>query len=763
MHWIGYLVALGAALVALELIVALLTKKGSRRVFQAGVAVLALSWMLYAYAFVACDFSLESVWEYASVEMPPLLRLASTWCSAGGSLFLLSLVLALALVVVRTLDTSLNDKAVFVAASDALLLAVIALAYLNGAFKLVWEEIGQLMEMLARAGLLSSPHQVPANGLGLNPLLQSVWVYPHPLSTFAGYGVGLLAALLYVVGDERKGRIAACISWILLTAGIVLGAYWTYEAFGWGGYWGWDPIEIAELIPWLLVTALLHARFFGREVERTLGSLLGFSIFYSIFIERGGLPSYHGFITPSHVAVMLMIVPAGCFLAFTLYLVVKRSALSEVKVNLKDPIQLGFLLAICSLLYMWLVLCVSLLPALLGLTKAPPSVGVYNALMFPAALAFLAGITMCMTSKQLGHAWRDLLIAATIIGAALALLAATRVFMWAPLSSIQANAMAMFLLPYALAAMVATLVKLVESLKKRRAMGLTLLHLGLAILAIGVLLSGTFATIDYLASEPVRAGSPRTMILFGPGGGIQHVKVRIDVDMSRFKGPEGEGVLDPTFAWDIYMIAGRALRQVGIRELPRVVPGYVECPVKVTLETPRGMISFDANLVFDLKTYITYPKLLSAARTLGRTIKSIHVGLDDYYIVVNSPLVGGVPLPMVYYVYAVNKTKGLREAMTVSVIIAARFTGKEDPMEVLRTAMTILSLARHLGSREDAEKLLEMSFAPIQLKYMPLVNLVWIGAILMMVGGAVSLAEQTSRIRCSSRETSSKARPRRRR
>ena len=146
---------------------------------------------------------------------------------------------------------------------------------------------------------------IPPDGAGLNPLLQDPWMVAHPPVLFIGYAAATvpfayaIAALLrkdFSTWIERSRR------WTLFTMtslgiGIFLGGYWAYKVLGWGGYWGWDPVENSSLIPWLALVALVH----GTLVQRRKGALVRTNIalalasyvlvFYSTFLTRSGVLS----------------------------------------------------------------------------------------------------------------------------------------------------------------------------------------------------------------------------------------------------------------------------------------------------------------------------------------------------------------------------------------------------------------------------------------------------------------------------------------
>jgi cytochrome c-type biogenesis protein CcmF len=146
--------------------------------------------------------------------------------------------------------------------------------------------------------------QVP-DGLGLNPLLQDFWMAVHPPVLFAGYAASVVPfayAVAALLKNEYDIMTTKAYRWVILSAallggGIFLGGYWAYAVLGWGGYWGWDPVENSSLIPWLLLIALIH----GLIVQRRKGALVRTNcaiamlqyllVLYSTFLTRSGILS----------------------------------------------------------------------------------------------------------------------------------------------------------------------------------------------------------------------------------------------------------------------------------------------------------------------------------------------------------------------------------------------------------------------------------------------------------------------------------------
>jgi cytochrome c-type biogenesis protein CcmF len=243
------------------------------------------------YAFVTSDFSIADVANNSHTLKPLIYKISGVWGNHEGSMLLWVLVLSLYAGLVSGLG--------------------------RGGARLTSAALG-VQGLLASAFLLfilftSNPFlrldPAPFEGAGLNPLLQDPGLAIHPPMLYAGY-VGLSAAFSYaaaalIVGEEgwaRAARPFMLIAWIALTCGIALGSWWAYYELGWGGFWFWDPVENASLMPWLVATALLHSALATEKsgAFRTWTLLLaigGFSMsLIGTFLVRSGvLSSVHAF------------------------------------------------------------------------------------------------------------------------------------------------------------------------------------------------------------------------------------------------------------------------------------------------------------------------------------------------------------------------------------------------------------------------------------------------------------------------------------
>ncbi|HEY8394414.1 MAG TPA: heme lyase CcmF/NrfE family subunit [Thermaerobacter sp.] len=183
----------------------------------------------------------------------------------------------------------------------------------------------------------------PADGRGMNPLLQNPWMVSHPFALYLGY-VGMAVPFAFAVaalitrnaGDTwiRVTRRWTLVAWLFLSVGILVGGRWAYTELGWGGVWAWDPVENAALMPWLLATAFIHSSLVQEKrgmLKRWNVALIIFVFLLTIFgtfVTRSGiLSSVHAFITSPTSPWFLGFL--GLLLAGTVYLLIDRAPLFE--------------------------------------------------------------------------------------------------------------------------------------------------------------------------------------------------------------------------------------------------------------------------------------------------------------------------------------------------------------------------------------------------------------------------------------------------
>ncbi|HEV2789948.1 MAG TPA: cytochrome c-type biogenesis CcmF C-terminal domain-containing protein [Solirubrobacterales bacterium] len=225
----------------------------SRRIVYGFCALLTACVAIVELAFAGDDFSFNLVQQHSSIETPTGYKLAAMWSSQEGSLLLWAWVLSIASS--AALYATRDKLREVVPWATAVLMGVAA--FFTG-----------LMLFAPDVDPFATLSPVPANGVGLNPLLQHPSMMIHPPMLYSGY-VAFTVPFAFAIGALvtrrvdaewiRATRRFALIAWTFLGFGLLLGARWSYTELGWGGYWAWDPVENAALMPWLLGTAFLHS------------------------------------------------------------------------------------------------------------------------------------------------------------------------------------------------------------------------------------------------------------------------------------------------------------------------------------------------------------------------------------------------------------------------------------------------------------------------------------------------------------------------
>ena len=289
-------------------------QRGDVAAMRAGVSAAILQLVLIAIAFAALvhayvtsDFSVLNVVENSHSAKPLLYKISGVWGNHEGSMLLWVLILALygAAVAVFGGNLPLELRARVLAIQGS-----IGLAFLL------------FIVMTSNPFVRVDPP--PIEGNGLNPILQDPALAFHPPFLYSGY-VGLSIAFSFAVAALIEGRVDAAwarwvrpwtlVAWMFLTVGIAMGSWWSYYELGWGGYWFWDPVENASLMPWLVATALIHSAVVvekrnALKIWTVLLSILAFSLsLVGTFLVRSGvLTSVHAFaVDPQRGFFILMI------------------------------------------------------------------------------------------------------------------------------------------------------------------------------------------------------------------------------------------------------------------------------------------------------------------------------------------------------------------------------------------------------------------------------------------------------------------------
>ena len=268
--------------------------------------LIAFSFAVLAHGALTDDFSIKYIAGHSNSLLPTQYKFASVWGGHEGSLLLWMLMLS-----GWTLAVAIFSRT----------LPLAMVARVIGILGLV--STGFLMFILVTSSPFERLLPAPADGKDLNPLLQDPGLVIHPPMLYMGY-VGFSVAFAFAVSALLSGRMDAAwarwsrpwtiVAWIFMTAGIALGSWWAYYELGWGGWWFWDPVENASLMPWLFGTALIHALmvtdkrggFKAWSVLLAIGAF-SLSLLGTFLVRSGVLTSVHAFASDPKRGVFILI------------------------------------------------------------------------------------------------------------------------------------------------------------------------------------------------------------------------------------------------------------------------------------------------------------------------------------------------------------------------------------------------------------------------------------------------------------------------
>jgi len=333
-------------------------QESGRKIYYLFFLFISLSCIDLLYLFLTHHFQTEYVFGYSSSDLPLFYLISSFWAGQEGTFLLWLFFGAL--------------MGIFLTKRSGPYRGYVMTFYLLA-------QIFLLVLLLKRSPFSLLP-DTPSDGKGLNPLLQDFWMVIHPPIVFVGYAalaVPFCYALAALVKNRYEEWIRFAFPWaafscLSLGAGIFIGGYWAYKVLGWGGYWGWDPVENASLVPWLFSVALVH----GMLLEKTKGTmrrtnlllaiLCFLLVLYATFLTRSGILgefSVHSFADLGINAYLMFFMLLFTFLSIGLF-VFRLSNIAHVETT-KNLLSVEF-----SIFLAITFLSVSALLVLLG-TSAP--------------------------------------------------------------------------------------------------------------------------------------------------------------------------------------------------------------------------------------------------------------------------------------------------------------------------------------------------------------------------------------------------------
>jgi cytochrome c-type biogenesis protein CcmF len=572
------------------------------------LSFVAISFVCLAAAFLNDDFSLKYVSQNSNTALPDHYKISAVWAAHEGSLLLWALILAgwTAAVALFSQALPLVLRARILSILGAISVGfALFLLYTSNPFE-------RLLPMS------------PMEGADLNPLLQDIGLIIHPPMLYMGYvgfAVPFAFAIAALIGGQfdsawaRWSRPWINLAWMFLTLGITLGSWWAYYELGWGGWWFWDPVENASLMPWLVGTALMHSVSASekRGVFRSWTLLLAIfafslSLLGTFLVRSGILTSVHAFATdPERGVFMLMflaIVIGGSLMLFA----IRGPAMQKVAAysgwSREVMLLINNVILVSAMTMILIGTLYPLVADVLDLGKISVGPPYFNFFFVPLTFALVVALGIAVFTKWkateprliLGKIPVPLLIAMINAGILPFYLATDYSY------SITAG-LTLFMSLWLVATIVKDLIEKVGSNIKRIAtlsysyLGMQLAHTGLAICILGVGLSSAYDQSRELRMAPgdnaVIAGYEFTFSAVNPVAGPNytafqaHIKVTKDRRLIANLYPEKrhynaggqvmtEAAIDPSLARDIYVSLGEPLAG-GAWALSLQVKPFVRC------------------------------------------------------------------------------------------------------------------------------------------------------------------------------------------
>ncbi len=365
-------------------------------------------------------FEYSYVWQYSSIDMPAKYMISCFWAGQEGSYLVWAFWQGIiGLIVLRTAK-EWKSWVMPVFATGQFFLISMVLGLDLGSFSIGDSPFGLLRNMPQNLNeeLFKHPDYLSmiVDGNGLNPLLENIWMIIHPPSLFLGYAVTLVPFSFAIASLWRKeyhSWLKPAIPWTLaavlaLGNGIILGGRWAYESLTFGGFWAWDPVENASLVPWLLLVATLHSMIIAKKRFSTYATtyfftiLAWFFVMYATYLTRSGVlgeTSVHSF--GVNALSTQMVVFTGLFLLLPLILLFRHKAKfpkkdSEEIMTREFWMLIGAIVVLLSAFQVTATTSIPVFNKLFGTGIAPPidNVNFYNTWQMPFAIFIALGIAI---------------------------------------------------------------------------------------------------------------------------------------------------------------------------------------------------------------------------------------------------------------------------------------------------------------------------------------------------------------------------------
>lgn len=498
-----------------------------RLIYKITLAIIFFSSVYFSYLILTHSFQYDYIYRYSSRSLPFFYLISSFWAGQEGSYLLWTLFISIMGFLFLRSSRNLEPWSMF-------FILIVQAFFL---FLMIHKSPFELLPT------------VPPDGAGLNPLLQDPWMVIHPPIIFLGYAaitIPFALAMAALIRKDFNGWIQQALPWslfssITLGAGIIIGGFWAYEVLGWGGYWGWDPVENSSLIPWLTILALFHGLIVQKfknalpKFNLVLGVLTLVLVIYATFLTRSGVLadfSVHSFQDIGQ-NIFLISFMAGLLLLGAFYLFKNFSLISNTKIDMFNfTRESGLLWGMIALCLLALVVFVGTSwPIITGIFTSSPSsvdISVYDKLNFPIAIvmALLLAITPYLIWGTLD---KSLLIKRLINSGVLTIVSTLVAFIF--------GVKQLDLLLFVFAAAFAFWMNIFTIINQAKIswlnIGGPLSHMGVGLLFLGIIVSGNYdesKQVQLKPNDPVELFGYKFKYIGASENPIGKTQINIDVE-----------------------------------------------------------------------------------------------------------------------------------------------------------------------------------------------------------------------------------------
>ncbi|OGU11792.1 MAG: hypothetical protein A2X61_04710 [Ignavibacteria bacterium GWB2_35_12] len=687
------------------------------------------------------NYQYTYIWSYSSKLLPLNLLISSFYAGQEGSFLLWTFLISLAGVFLLYYTKKYDYEPRTMAFYTLILVFLTLLLIIKSPFNFIWESFPDV-----------DPNIVPPNGRGLNPILESYWISIHPPILFTGYALLSVPFALAIAGMFKKdytnwANLAT--PWVLTASailgfGIILGGFWAYETLGWGGFWGWDPVENSSLLPWLLSITLVHTLLIQKRTGGLVKTNFLLAIFafifvlYATFLTRSGVlgdTSVHSFVDPGQLVYLLLLIFLVSFALIGLvFFAIRFKNMSKVKIDLKYDsreffITLGSVLIVAVTLIVFFGTSLPIFQEIMGKPKSAVEISYYNNWNLPLAiLMFLTNAFSLYlnwkSTTSIGIALKNSLLSAglSILLTILVLIAGVKridhvLLFFSSFFSITINIVFIFR----------------TGRRKIRLVGSYISHLGLALLLLGALTSSVFVTEKHINLK--NAGTDEALgYKFTLVGRDQIEKNMTDREKYKYhlkiQGNGVNSIVSPVIYWSDFNERSSPFFEPGIKRY--ITKDLYISPNSITLEYPYPSMDLGKGetfaVPFDSSFKVSFIKFEmtammdggghanSTVMPMGAIVELIDKGksvIDTLFAEVNmetgdfKPIIKNVP------------DKNFKLGFT-------RFISNSENIALSRVEISILPENQEITHPEEV-----ISF---QVSTKPFINLVWLGVIFVVTG-----------------------------